>query len=61
MIYLVIYVECKGNVENRLSGITNFEITQNRKEQVYLLANKLEKLKIFKIYIILLLRVVDTS
>lgn len=61
MIYLIRHGECKGNIENRLSGITDFEITQRGKEQTYLLASKMKEFKISKIYSSPLSRAVDTA
>lgn len=42
-ILLIRHAECEGNVECRLSGITDFGLTQNGIRQAYRLANVLKK------------------
>lgn len=60
-IYLIRHAECQGNIENKLSGITDFKITQKGREQAKLLANKLKDSKITEIYSSPLSRAVDTA
>ena len=45
-IILVRHAECEGNVQNRLSGITNFELTYNGKKQTKIVAERLKEQKI---------------
>ena len=49
-IVLVRHAECEGNVQNRLSGITNFKLTSNGKKQAKDVAKKLKEQKIDKVY-----------
>lgn len=49
-IVLVRHAECEGNVQNRLSGITNFKLTSNGKKQAKDVAEKLKGQKIDKVY-----------
>ncbi len=45
-IILVQKAECDGNVQDKLSGMTNFDITKKGVKQIKDLAKKLEKVKI---------------
>lgn len=40
----------KAMVQNRLSGITNFELTYNGKKQTKIVAERLKEQKIDKVY-----------
>lgn len=60
-IYLIRHAECQGNIENRLSGITNFKITEKGKKQAKILANTLKQFKISEIYSSPLSRAIDTA
>lgn len=60
-IYLIRHAECQGNIENKLSGITDFKLTEKGQKQARLLASKLKDLKITKIYSSPLSRAVDTA
>ncbi|MBP3596120.1 MAG: histidine phosphatase family protein [Clostridia bacterium] len=49
-IIIVRHAECFGNIENKLSGITDFELTLTGMVQIKKLASRLEDEKIEKIY-----------
>lgn len=61
-IFLIRHAECQGNVEGRLSGITDFSLTQNGIQQAYRLAKALKE-KVFIQYVFSspLKRAVDTA
>lgn len=60
-IYLIRHAECQGNIENKLSGITDFKLTEKGQKQAKLLASKLKKFRITEIYSSPLSRAVDTA
>ena len=60
-IILVRHAECEGNVQNRLSGITNFELTYNGKKQTKIVAERLKEQKIDKVYSSPLNRALQTA
>ena len=60
-IYLIRHAECYGNIENKLSGITDFKLTKKGRKQAKILASKLKDLKITEIYSSPLLRALDTA
>lgn len=60
-IILVRHAECVGNISNRLSGITDFELTDNGKRQAQKLAKELCDKNIDVIYSSPLTRAIDTS
>ena len=58
---LVRHAECQGNIENRLSGITDFKLTKNGKEQLKPLGLELKNEKIDVIYSSPLRRAMETA
>jgi len=60
-IILIRHAECQGNIENKLSGITDYELTAKGKEQAKLLAKHLKKVDISAIYTSPLIRAKDTA
>ena len=60
-IILVRHAECMGNISNRLSGRTNFELTENGRKQAQELAKKLHNKNIDVIYSSPLKRTMDTA
>lgn len=61
-VFLIRHAECEGNVEGRLSGMTDFSLTQNGIKQAYRLANALkEKAVIQCVYSSPPKRAVDTA
>lgn len=60
-IYLIRHAECQGNVDNKLSGVTDFKVTEKGKKQSKLLANRLKNFGISRIYSSPLSRAVDTA
>ena len=58
---LVRHAECQGNIENRLSGITDFELTKNGKEQIQHLGLELKNERIDIIYSSPLKRAIETA
>ena len=60
-VFLIRHAECQGNIEDKLSGITDFKITDNGKKQAKLLATKMKDLKISKVYTSPLSRAIDTA
>lgn len=60
-IILVRHAECEGNVQNRLSCITNFELTYNGKKQTKIVAERLKEQKIDKVYSSPLNRALQTA
>lgn len=60
-IILVRHAECIGNITNRLSGRTNFDLTDNGVSQAKRLAQELKNKKIDIIYSSPLQRAIDTA
>ena len=60
-IILIRHAECVGNISNRLSGITDFELTDNGKRQAQKLAKELRNKNIDVIYSSPLRRAMDTA
>ena len=60
-IYLIRHAECQGNIENKLSGITDFKINEKGQKQAKLLASKLRECNISKIYSSPLSRAIHTA
>ena len=60
-IYLIRHAECQGNIENKLSGIVDFKLTEKGKKQAKLLASKLKRFRITEVYSSPLSRAVDTA
>lgn len=60
-IIIVRHAECFGNVENKLSGITDFELTPLGFNQIEKVARRLEQENIYKIFCSPLKRAVETA
>lgn len=60
-VFLIRHAECVGNISNRISGRTDFELTDNGRVQAQKLAQKLKKEKIDIIYSSPLKRAVETA
>ena len=60
-IILIRHAECVGNISNKLSGITDFELTDNGKRQAQKLAKELCNKNIDVIYSSPLRRSIDTA
>ncbi len=60
-IYLIRHAECQGNIENKLSGITDFKLTEKGRKQAKLLASRLKEFRITEIYSSPLSRAIDTA
>lgn len=60
-IILVRHAECVGNISNKLSGRTNFELTDNGKKQAQQLGERLQSKSIDVIYSSPLKRAMDTA